>query len=104
MFNKLPELDERQRKVIRRLTKSILNQMMHDPINRIKEMAGGKQGAEALEMFTQIFALEKHLEAGAAAPAPSGEESAASLENEDAAPTEAPIVREAELPLAKVPV
>nr|O69108.1 RecName: Full=Glutamyl-tRNA reductase; Short=GluTR [Paenibacillus macerans]AAC18585.1 glutamyl-tRNA reductase [Paenibacillus macerans] len=65
MFNKLPELDERQRKVIRRLTKSILNQMMHDPINRIKEMAGGKQGAEALEMFTQIFALEKHLEAGA---------------------------------------
>ncbi|CAM4335846.1 MAG: glutamyl-tRNA reductase [Paenibacillus macerans] len=102
MFNKLPELDERQRKVIRRLTKSILNQMMHDPINRIKEMAGGKQGAEALEMFTQIFALEKHLEAGAAAP--SGEESAASLENEDVGPTEAPIVREAELPLAKVPV
>ncbi|NMO95292.1 glutamyl-tRNA reductase [Paenibacillus lemnae] len=59
MFNKLPELDERQRKVIRRLTKSIVNQMMHDPINRIKEMTGGKQSAEALDYFTQIFALEE---------------------------------------------
>ena len=58
LFNKLPELDERQRKVIRRLTKSIVNQMMHDPINRIKEMTGGKQGGEALDYFSQIFALE----------------------------------------------
>lgn len=63
LFNKLPELDERQRKVIRRLTKSIVNQMMHDPINRIKEMAGEEHGVEALEMFTQIFALEQQLEA-----------------------------------------
>ncbi|WP_334076032.1 MULTISPECIES: glutamyl-tRNA reductase [Paenibacillus] len=61
MFNKLPELDERQRKVIRRLTKSIVNQMMHDPINRIKEMAGEEKGAEALDWFTQIFALEEHI-------------------------------------------
>lgn len=62
LFNKLPELDERQRKVIRRLTKSIVNQMMHDPINRIKEMTGGKQGGEALEYFSQIFALESLIE------------------------------------------
>lgn len=78
LFNKLPELDERQRKVIRRLTKSIVNQMMHDPINRIKELAGEQQGAEALEMFTHIFALEEHLEAGKASP--SGKESGASRE------------------------
>ncbi|MEC0372346.1 glutamyl-tRNA reductase [Paenibacillus chibensis] len=65
LFNKLPELDEHQRKVIRRLTKSIVNQMMHDPINRIKEMTAGKNGNEALEYFTQIFALEDDLnEAG----------------------------------------
>lgn len=62
LFNKLPELDERQRKVIRRLTKSIVNQMMHDPINRIKELAGEDQSIEALNMFTHIFALEEHLE------------------------------------------
>ncbi|MCJ8013813.1 glutamyl-tRNA reductase [Paenibacillus sp. KQZ6P-2] len=65
LFNKLPELDEHQRKVIRRLTKSIVNQMMHDPINQIKELSAGKNGNEALEYFTQIFALEKDLnEAG----------------------------------------
>ncbi|WP_226000660.1 glutamyl-tRNA reductase [Paenibacillus sp. BJ-4] len=62
LFNKLPELDERQRKVISRLTKSMLNQMMHDPINRVKELAVQKQGNEALEMFSHIFALEDRLE------------------------------------------
>ncbi|MDP1511362.1 glutamyl-tRNA reductase [Paenibacillus sp. CMAA1739] len=62
LFNKLPELDERQRKVISRLTKSMLNQMMHDPINRVKEMAVQKQGSEALDMFSHIFALEDRLE------------------------------------------
>ncbi|MEK4326679.1 glutamyl-tRNA reductase [Paenibacillus sp. FSL R7-0297] len=62
LFNKLPELDEHQRKVIRRLTKSIVNQMMHDPINVIKELSGGKQGNEALEYFTQIFALQEQLD------------------------------------------
>lgn len=61
LFNKLPELDEHQRKVIRRLTKSIVNQMMHDPINVIKELSGGKQGNEALDYFSKIFALQEQL-------------------------------------------
>ncbi|AHV98585.1 glutamyl-tRNA reductase [Paenibacillus sabinae] len=64
LFNKLPELDEHQRKIIRRLTKSIVNQMMHDPINVIKEMSGDKNGSEALDYFTKIFALEERLETG----------------------------------------
>ncbi|GGH33609.1 glutamyl-tRNA reductase [Paenibacillus segetis] len=79
LFNKLPELDERQRKVIRRLTKSIVNQMMHDPINRVKEMAGEKGGAEALELFTQIFGLEEQLHAAS----DSEQENVASLESQD---------------------
>ncbi|AIQ14106.1 glutamyl-tRNA reductase [Paenibacillus durus] len=62
LFNKLPELDEHQRKIIRRLTKSIVNQMMHDPINVIKEMSGDKNGSEALEFFSKVFALEDRLE------------------------------------------
>lgn len=62
LFKKLPELDERERKVIRKLTKSIVNQMMHDPIERVKEMAGEKRGDEAIAMFTKIFALEEMLE------------------------------------------
>ncbi|WP_411343530.1 glutamyl-tRNA reductase [Paenibacillus sp. WLX1005] len=65
LFNKLPELDERQRKVISRLTKSIVNQMNHDPINRVKEMAAEKNGADTLELFTRLFALEDDIEAPA---------------------------------------
>lgn len=70
LFNKLPELDERQRKVISRLMKSVANQMMHDPINRVKEMAADRDGAEAVEMFTKIFALESRLEQTEAAETP----------------------------------
>lgn len=57
MLRKLPELDERQRKVIRKLTKSMVNQMIHDPILRMKEMAAEKKSEDAMEMFIQLFAL-----------------------------------------------
>jgi glutamyl-tRNA reductase len=61
---KLPDLDERELKVIRKLTKSIVNQMMSDPILRIKEMAGEKQAGEAMDMFVKLFALEQSIENG----------------------------------------
>ncbi len=61
MMKKLPDLDERELKVIRKLTKSIVNQMMRDPILRIKDMAAERNGEEALRMFTRIFALEELL-------------------------------------------
>jgi glutamyl-tRNA reductase len=58
LLRKLPELDERQVKVIRKLTKSIVNQVIHDPILRIKELAADKRSDEALKLFVQLFALE----------------------------------------------
>jgi len=61
MLRKLPELDERQRKVIRKLTKSMLNQMIHDPILRVKEMAAEKRSDAAMQMFIELFALEGEL-------------------------------------------
>ncbi|UQZ86726.1 Glutamyl-tRNA reductase [Paenibacillus konkukensis] len=61
LLKKLPDLDERELKVIRKLTKSIVNQMLRDPVNRIKEMAAERHGDEALEYFTKIFALEEQL-------------------------------------------
>ncbi|PYI52206.1 glutamyl-tRNA reductase [Paenibacillus flagellatus] len=61
MLNKLPDLDEREITVIRKLTKSMLNQMMRDPIMRVKELAGERRGDEALGMFTHLFALEERL-------------------------------------------
>ncbi|MEW9700161.1 glutamyl-tRNA reductase [Paenibacillus sp. SI8] len=62
MMKKLPDLDEREVKIIRKLTKSIVNQVLRDPILRIKEMAGERHGDEALELFTKLFALEETLE------------------------------------------
>lgn len=92
MFNKLPELDERQRKVIRRLTKSIVNQMMHDPINRIKELAGEEKGAEALDWFTQIFALEEHIKMLDESSLESGaSKEVMELSEDEAAPAEPPL-------------
>ncbi|NIK69864.1 MULTISPECIES: glutamyl-tRNA reductase [unclassified Paenibacillus] len=61
LTNKLPDLDEHELKVIRKLTKSIVNQMMQDPILRIKEMAGEKHSEEAMDMFVKLFALEDEL-------------------------------------------
>lgn len=61
LTNKLPDLGEHELKVIRKLTKSIVNQMMQDPILRIKEMAGEKRADEAMDMFVKLFALEEDL-------------------------------------------
>ncbi|WP_090797901.1 glutamyl-tRNA reductase [Paenibacillus sp. GP183] len=62
LLKKLPELDEREIKIIRKLTKSMVNQMLRDPILRVKEMAGERHGEEALELFTKLFALEDTLD------------------------------------------
>ncbi|MBD2844634.1 glutamyl-tRNA reductase [Paenibacillus sp. IB182496] len=61
LLNKLPELSEHEQKVIRKLTKSIVNQLLHDPILRIKEMADDKHSKEAMDMFVKLFALEEPL-------------------------------------------
>ncbi|WP_127586188.1 glutamyl-tRNA reductase [Paenibacillus koleovorans] len=55
---KLTDLDEREAKVIRKLTKSMMNQMMRDPILRVKELAGERHGDQTLALFTDLFALE----------------------------------------------
>jgi glutamyl-tRNA reductase len=59
MMNKLPDLSQRELQVIRKLTKSMLNQMMRDPIVKIKELAAEKNGEEALKLFTELFSLEE---------------------------------------------
>lgn len=54
---KLPNLSEHERKVIGKHMKSIINQMLKDPILQIKELAAGPNGEEALDYFEQIFHL-----------------------------------------------
>ncbi|MBC8079695.1 MAG: glutamyl-tRNA reductase [Gorillibacterium sp.] len=58
LLKKLPHLSERDLATIRRLSKSIVNQLLRDPILRVKEMAGERDGSEAVDMFVKIFALE----------------------------------------------
>ncbi|TCS96529.1 glutamyl-tRNA reductase [Hazenella coriacea] len=58
---KLPELSEQEKRVLRKHTKSIVNQLMRDPIVRIKELATSSQKEDALDMFVYIFALEQQL-------------------------------------------
>jgi len=60
--NKLPNLSERELHVIRKHTKGIINQLLHDPVVRLKELAAEKSGDEVLELFSTIFALEDILE------------------------------------------
>lgn len=61
LLNKLPHLNDREVKLIRKLTKSMVNQMLHDPIHRVKEMSAQRNGEEALKMFSQLFALEERI-------------------------------------------
>jgi glutamyl-tRNA reductase len=58
MERKLPELTEQERRVINKQTKSIVNQMMRDPIVRIKELANTDEKEKALQLFIHLFALE----------------------------------------------
>lgn len=58
---KLPDLTDQQRRVIWKQTKSIVNQLLKEPIVRIKELAATAEKAEAIDMFIHLHALEEQL-------------------------------------------
>lgn len=58
IFNKMPHLTEREKKVLNKHTKSIINQLLKDPILQAKELAMDRQATEKLALFKQIFGLE----------------------------------------------
>lgn len=59
---KLPHLSERDRKVLNKHTKSIINQLLRDPILRAKELAAEPNAEEALQLFMKIFNIEDAVE------------------------------------------
>lgn len=59
---KLPDLSEHEKKVLRKHSKSIVNQILKDPITGIKEMASEPNGEEALLQFTKLFAIEEEVQ------------------------------------------
>ncbi|MBE5104451.1 glutamyl-tRNA reductase [Bacillus thuringiensis] len=55
---KIPNLSDREKKVISKHTKSIINQLLKDPILVAKELAAEEGAPEKLALFAKIFDLE----------------------------------------------
>lgn len=55
---KIPTLTDREKKVIGKHMKSIINQMLKDPILVAKELAAEEAAEEKLALFTKIFDLD----------------------------------------------
>lgn len=58
---KLPELTEKEKRVLKKQTKSIVNQLLRDPIVRIKELSTAPNQDEIFTLFVQLFALEEYI-------------------------------------------
>lgn len=59
IMRKIPDLTEREQKVIRKHTKSIVNQLLKEPIIQAKEMAGNKNAEELLALFIDVFGIDE---------------------------------------------
>ncbi|MDR4948771.1 glutamyl-tRNA reductase [Neobacillus cucumis] len=55
---KLPNLSDRDIKVLNKHTKSIINQLLKDPILQAKELAARPDADQAMELFMKIFNIE----------------------------------------------
>ncbi|WP_033541106.1 glutamyl-tRNA reductase [Planococcus sp. CAU13] len=60
--NKMPDLTDREKKILNKHTKSIINQLLKEPILQAKEMAGSPKSREQLELFQQIFGIEDEVQ------------------------------------------
>jgi glutamyl-tRNA reductase len=56
---KMPNLSDRERKVLNKHTKSIINQLLKDPILQAKELAAQPNAEESLSLFMKIFDIEE---------------------------------------------
>ncbi|MFA1822526.1 glutamyl-tRNA reductase [Virgibacillus oceani] len=58
---KIPDLTEREKKVLRKHTKSIINQILKEPVTQAKEFAASEGAEESLELFIDIFGIEEEV-------------------------------------------
>ncbi|QCR33043.1 glutamyl-tRNA reductase [Lysinibacillus sp. SGAir0095] len=59
--NKMPNLTEREMKILNKHTKSIINQLLKDPILQAKELANSPKANQQLQLFQQIFGIEEEV-------------------------------------------
>ena len=60
--NKMPDLTDRERKILSKHTKSIINQLLKEPILQAKELASTSNSHEQLQLFQQIFGIEEEVQ------------------------------------------
>ncbi|WP_391202259.1 glutamyl-tRNA reductase [Psychrobacillus sp. L4] len=60
--NKMPNLTDRERKVLNKHTKSIINQLLKEPILQVKELSTAKESVQQLQLFQQIFGIEEDVQ------------------------------------------
>src|SRR5690625_124452 len=58
---KIPDLTEREKKVLSKHTKSIINQLLKEPVTQAKELAASEKAEESLDLFIDIFGIEKEV-------------------------------------------
>ena len=58
----MPNLTERERKILNKHTKSIINQLLKEPILQAKELANRQNANEQLQLFQQIFGIEEDVQ------------------------------------------
>lgn len=56
---KMPDLTNREKKVLNKHTKSIINQLLKEPIKQAKELASIDDSTKALSLFIDIFGLDE---------------------------------------------
>ncbi|GGA86026.1 glutamyl-tRNA reductase [Ornithinibacillus halotolerans] len=80
---KMPDLTAREKKVISKHTKSIINQLLKEPITQAKELAGTEKAAEALQLFIDIFGIEEQVKEEFEKQAQKSDVFQKSIENKD---------------------
>ena len=62
IFRKMPDLDEREKKVLRKHTLSIMNQLIEQPIKHAKKIGNKEYSEDEKDMFINIFGLENYMD------------------------------------------
>ena len=61
IHRKMPDLTEREQKVLNKHTTSIVNQLLKEPIKQAKELANKEDPVESLNMLIDIFGLDEQV-------------------------------------------
>lgn len=59
---KMPELTAREKKILNKHTKSIINQLLKEPVTQAKELAAIENSEESLQLFIDIFGIESEVQ------------------------------------------